>query len=60
MNGWEVIRSLSNGGFGTKFWAIGPGCPKHGHAIRDCQCRPFKNPRDAERYALEQSGTSED
>ena len=54
--GWYVRRELSLGGLGaTTFWAMSPGCPPYGHAIRYCTCRVFGTRHEAMDYIDEQN-----
>ena len=51
---WRVRRIRGNPGLPAQLWAIMPGCPEHGHAIRECRCRVFKKLSDVESYVATQ------
>lgn len=42
--------NFGSGGLGTRYFALAPGCPDHGHAIRHCDCRAFKTPAEVDAY----------
>jgi hypothetical protein len=46
-------------GTANSFVARAPGCPEGPHPTRDCGCRIFKNPADAEAYANEKNSPEE-